>query len=168
MISILIGLASTLLPSLLGLAERQLDRKWEELRDDKRIAHKERLAYLNYRKGRNEQLAAIQGGDKVWSPNNIVRFGFAAPFIALINFLVWHWMLTGAWYAVSDMPEIVKWTMLGVLNFYLMFEGVNAHGSHRTRQVVLSDPDHRKLIEEAGLRRESGFRQRHGPKGQDR
>jgi hypothetical protein len=168
MITLLIGLASTILPSLLGLAERQLDRKWEELRDDKRMAHKERIAWLHYRQGRYEQMAAIQGSDKGWSPNNIVRIGFAAPFVLLINFLVWHWMLTGAWYQVDIMPEIVQWTMLGVLNFYLMFEGVNVHGAHKTRQVILSDPGHRELIEEAGKRREDRFRHRHGPKGQDR
>lgn len=168
MISILIGLASTLVPSLLGLAERQLDRKWDELRDDKRMAHKERLAYLNYRRGRNEQLAAILNSDTGWSPNNWVRFGFAAPFVTLVNFMVWHWMLTGAWYSVQNMPEIIQWTMIGVLNFYLMFEGVNVHGAHRTRQMILSDPHHRTLIEDAGKRRETGFRKRHGPKGQDR
>lgn len=166
MMAILMLFANAFGGPLIGAAERWLRRRQDAMREDKVMAHRERLAELNYREGRNAQLAAIQGADRGWSPSNIVRLGFAAPFVLLINFLVWHWMLTGSWYEVNDMPQIVRWVMLGVLNFYLLFESVNAHGAFRMRTAILSDPEHARALEEAGRRREAAFRSRHGPKGQ--
>lgn len=168
MITLLITLASSILPSLLGLAERQFDKRRAAMNEQQARRHRERLAELNYRAGRNEQIRAIQGDDKTWSPMNIIRFGFAAPFVVMVNFLVWHWMLIGAWYPIGDMPEIIQYTMLSVLNFALLAEGVNAHGNQNIRQKILSDPEYAKSIQQAGAVRAEAFQKRtgHGPKGQ--
>lgn len=159
--SILSGAAKV----ITGIFSEKMKNEYATKQLELRVAHQDRVAELEYRRGRNEQIAVIQGQDTGWSSMNIVRVGFAAPFVVLVNIEVWYWMVSGEWMPLDQMPEFVWYTGMAVLNFTLLAEVGNAAYRQHGRNKLMANPEVESRVEAEGARRRENYMRRVGRSG---
>ena len=140
---------------ILGLAQARIEKAGAEATQK----HVERLAEIKnkraehkadklFQEARHKAIQAVILGDKGWSPTNIVRTVFAAPFAILTNVVIYAYLIDGTWHDLENMPAIMQNLWMGSGGFYFIYETTNNYQRRRQETKLLTDPGARQLIDE--------------------